>query len=196
MVHGQCAVCNTNLHSAAHGELVGVDLWSKAAAGAGLHDPGGIIYGKESLFAENVHKVGERGGLGHHGANGVNIIGMTIPAANGVRAQECAPYQRRNGLFDPVYDTKHLHLVLRVEPVAALDFYSSRALGYHLPHAHHRLREQLVLGRAVQPVCGIENSAAASRDFLVRQAVYLVDKLAVAAARVHYVRMTVAPGWH
>ena len=77
--------------------------------------------------------------------------------------------------------------------VAALYLNAARTLHHHLAHTPHGLLIELVLCHGVQQVGRVEYASAAFGYFGIAQASYLVDKLALAASRIHYVGMRVAP---
>ena len=100
--------------------------------------------------------------------------------------------ERRHGRPDAPYHAKHLQLVLEPQPVTALYLQGGRALCEHLTNTHHALLEQFVLGCIVQQVRGVQYSAAAGRDFFVRQPCELVEELAFAAPGIDQMRVRIA----
>ena len=98
--------------------------------------------------------------------------------------------------LDAVYDTQHLHLILRIESVAAFNLHRESAVGHHLADPFHRLGVEIVLRGPVQQVGRVEDSAPTSRYLLVAQAVDLVEKLPFPASGVHDMRVAVAKRRH
>ena len=109
-----------------------------------------------------------------------------------MRPQEGRLHRERRRLADAPDDAQHLQLVLCRQPVSALDLDAPRPLGCDLAHADHRLVVKPLLRRAVQQIGRIEDPAAPAGDLFVTQAVDLVQKLPLAAARIDQMRVRIA----
>ena len=185
---------HAHLDAAADGELVGVDLRPEAASRAGREQAVRILDGEEPFVAENVHEISVFRRLGHHVDHRLHVLLVRVAAADGMGPEEGDADERRDGLLDAADDAQHLEFVRRVESIAALDFDGAGALAHHLADAGHRLLVEFVFGSSVQQVGGIEDPAATGGDLLVAEPVDLVQELAVAAPRIHDMRMAVAEG--
>ena len=110
--------------------------------------------------------------------------------------QEGSLHGYRNSLPDPLYDPEHLKLVLCPESVSALDFHRSGSLGHYFMDTGEGLAEELVLGRVVQKVSGIQYSTTPCGNLLVTQTCNLVPEFSVPAAGIDNVGVRVAECRH
>ena len=110
--------------------------------------------------------------------------------------QEGSLHGYRNSLPDPLYDPEHLQLVLCPESVSALDFHRSGSLGHYFMDTGEGLAEELVLGRIVQKVSGIQYSTAPCCNLLVTQTCNLVPEFPVPASGIDNVGVRVAECGH
>ena len=196
MVHRQGAARHARLHTAADGELVGVDLAPQATAGSRREDAGGIFGREESFIAENIHEISEFCSLRHHPDHLVYIGFAGSSAAHGVRPQEGGAHQRGHRFADAADHPEHLQFIRRIEAVAALDLEGSGPLLQHLPDPLHRLLVERIFPGAVQQVGGVEDAPAPGGDFFIGQARDLVEEFPRAAAGIDDVGMAVAERGH
>ena len=199
MVDAQGAVLHPHLNATAHVKLVGMQLGPQADAFARGEDAVGVFGAEEAFFAEHVHEIRQVFG-GHCGdhlfAHLTDIIFAGHAACDRVGAQEGGPHLGRHAPADAADDAQHLKLIFSRKAVTALDFDCAGAFGHHFANPFHALPEQLVFGRFVEPIGGIEDAPAARRDFGVTQAADLVLELPLAATGIYYMGMGIAECRH
>ena len=137
VIHRKGAIPHADFHSAALGELVGMDLCRKPEGCSGLQNASGILWRKESFIAENIYEISQFRCLWHHSGNSVDIPVVRVAPAYCVRAEECRAHHGRDALPYTAYYPKHLHFIFGIETVSALDLDGSRTGRHYLPYAFH-----------------------------------------------------------
>ena len=196
VVHGECAPPHGHGQPTCGCQLIDVHLGPHAPLGCRVEYALRVLGSEEALVAKHVDEVGQplAPHLGHHLTHHeVHVFVLAVAATNGMGTEEGGHHARRHVLAYPPYHAEHLQFVGRVQAVAALYLYTARTLEHHLAHTAHGLAVQFVLTECVEQVGRIEYPAATACYLCIAEPAYLVHKLALAAARIDYVRVGVAP---
>eukprot|EP00754_Rhynchopus_humris_P035125 Rhum_TRINITY_DN16697_c0_g2::Rhum_TRINITY_DN16697_c0_g2_i1::g.164082::m.164082 len=197
MVDGHGAHAGGGLRDAGVRDLLGMRLHEQPALLAGAQDALALLQREGALV--RVHVDGVRH-LGHQRQLLVDHLVHVRRAVllellrQRVRAEEGRRHAHH--VLARARRLQHLQLVLRREPVAALDLDGRHAAVEHAAHARARNLRELLEGGGARVPYGAEDAAALLQDLRVVGAGDALAELLGARARVHRVRVGVHEARH